>query len=84
MLQTAILDVRTGASQLITLHVYVNAGIDVLKKIFSGFNLISFNATTLGGIPAQKMVYAANLPPGLNLKFLQFFAIRDNTSYIII
>jgi len=75
--------VRTGASQLIPLQVYVNAGIDVLKKIFSGFNLINSNATTLGGVPAQKMVYTANLPSGPKLKFLQYFAIRDNTSYVI-
>lgn len=75
--------VRTGASQLIPLQVYVNAGIDVLKKIFSGFNLISSNATTLGGVPAQKMVYTANLPSGLKLEFLQLFAIKDNTSYVV-
>ena len=75
--------VRTGASQLVPLQVYVNAGIDVLKKIFSGFNLISSNETTVGGVPAQKMVYTANLPSGLKLKFLQYFAIRDNTSYVI-
>jgi hypothetical protein len=75
--------VRTGASQLIPLQVYVNAGIDVLKKIFSGFNLISSNETTLGGVPAQKMVYTAKMPSGLKLKFLQYFAIRDNMSYVI-
>jgi eukaryotic-like serine/threonine-protein kinase len=75
--------VRTGASQLIPLQVYINAGIDVLKKIFSGLNLISSNATTLGGVPAQKMVYTANLSSGLKLKFLQYFTIRDNTSYDI-
>ena len=74
---------RTGASQLIPLQVYVNAGIDVLKKIFSGFNLISSNVTTLGGVPAQKIVYTASLTPGLKLKFLQYFAIRDNMSYVI-
>jgi hypothetical protein len=74
--------VRTG-SQLIPLQVYVNAGIDVLKKTFSGFNLISSDATTLGGVPAQKMVYTANLPSGLKLKLLQFLAIRDSTSYVI-
>jgi tetratricopeptide (TPR) repeat protein len=75
--------VRTDASQLIPLQVYVNAGIDVLKKIFSGFNLISSNVTTLGGVPAQKMVYTADMSSGLKLKFLQYFAIRDNTSYVI-
>ena len=75
--------VRTGASQLIPIQVYVNAGIDVLKKIFPAFNLLSSNPTTLGGVPAQKMVYTANLPSGLKLKFLQFFAMRDNTSYVV-
>ena len=75
--------VRSGVSQLIPLQLYVNAGIDMLKKSFSDFNLISSNATTLGGVPAQKMAYTASLPSGLKLKFLQFFAIKDSTSYII-
>ena len=75
--------VRTDASQFIPIQVYVNAGIEVLKKIFPAFNLVSSNATTLGGIPAQKMTYTANLPSGPKLKFLQFFAIRDDTSYVV-
>ncbi len=76
--------VSTGSiSPLIPLQLYANAGIALLKNSFLDFNLISSNATTLGGVPAQKMIYTASLPSGLTLKFLQFFAIKDSTSYII-
>jgi hypothetical protein len=75
--------VRTGVSQLIPLQVYVNAGIAMLKKSFSHFNLISSNATSIGGVPAEEMVYTANLLSGHKLKFIQFLAIRDTTSYVV-
>jgi hypothetical protein len=76
--------VSTGSvSPLIPLQLYANAGIDMLKNSFSDFSLISSNATTLGSVPAQKMVYTASLPSGLKLKFLQFFALKDSTSYVI-
>jgi hypothetical protein len=75
--------VKPGLSQSIPLQLYINAGIDILKKSLSNFDLISSNATTLGGVPAEKMVYTANLPSGLKLKFIQSFAIKDTTGYIV-
>ena len=39
--------------------------------------------TILGGIPAEKIVYTANFPSGLKLKFIQFFVIKDTTPYVV-
>jgi hypothetical protein len=75
--------VKPGLSQSIPLQLYVNAGIDILKKSIPNFDLISSNATTLGGVPAEKMVYTGNLPSGLKLKLIQSFAIKDTTGYIV-
>ena len=72
------------APQSIPLSVYINASIYLLKHAFGNFTLIESNATTLGGIPAHKMVYTATLPSsGLNLKFMQIFAIKDGKSFVI-
>jgi hypothetical protein len=71
--------VRPAVSQLIPLQLYI----DTLKKSFSDFNLISSTMTTLDGIPAEKIVYTANFPSGLKLKFIQFFVIKDTTSYVV-
>jgi hypothetical protein len=72
------------APQSIPLAVYINASIYLLKHSFGNFTLIDSNATTLAGSPAHKIVYTATLPSsGLNLKFMQIFAIKDSKSYVI-
>lgn len=72
------------APQSIPLAVYINASIYLLKHAFGNFSLVDSNATTLGGFPAHKIEYTATLPPtGLNLRFMQIFAIKDSKSYVI-
>jgi hypothetical protein len=65
------------------LELYANAGIDVLRHTFSDFSLISSNASTVGGIPAQEIVYTASMPSGLKLKFMQFLTIKDARDFIL-
>jgi hypothetical protein len=76
--------VSTGrVSESKPLELYANAGIDVLRHTFSDFNLISSNSSTVGGIPAQEIVYTASMPSGLKLKFMQFLTIKDTRDFIL-
>lgn len=76
--------VSTGrVSESKPLELYANAGIDVLRHTFSDFSLISSNSTTVGGIPAQEIVYTASMPSGLKLKFMQFLTIKDSRDFIL-
>jgi PsbP-like protein len=76
--------VSTGrVSESKPLELYANAGIDVLRHTFSDFSLISSNSSTVGGIPAQEIVYTASMPSGLKLKFMQFLTIKDARDFIL-
>lgn len=76
--------VSTGrVSESKPLELYANAGIDVLRHTFSNFSLVSSNSSTVGGIPAQEIVYTASMPSGLKLKFIQFLTIKDARDFIL-
>ena len=65
-----------------TLDEYSSQNIAQLKQVFKDFHSIESSATTLGYIPAQKVVYTSSLGQTL-YESMQVFCIKDNKAYII-
>lgn len=66
-----------------TLEAYTNANVDVFKKIFNGFKMISeAEAIALGDVDGMRVVYSYTAG-ALNIVIDQTFAIKDGKAYMI-
>jgi len=70
-------------SQNISLEQYSSASINALRQSFPGFNLIESNSTTLGGLPAHKIVFKSLTPSGGELELMQVWTIKNAKDFII-
>lgn len=66
-----------------SLEQFSAASINNLHQSFPRFNLLESNSTTLGGFPAHRVVYTAEVAPGSGVKFMQVWTIKDARDFII-
>ena len=66
-----------------SLEEFSAASINNLRQSFPRFNLLESNSTTLGGFPAHRVVYTAEVAPGFGVKFMQVWTIKDARDFII-
>jgi hypothetical protein len=66
-----------------SLEEFSAASINNLRQSFPRFNLLESNSTTLGGFPAHRVVYTAEVAPGFGVKFIQVWTIKDARDFII-
>jgi hypothetical protein len=66
-----------------SLEQFSAASINNLRQSLPLFNLLESSSTTLGGFPAHKVVYIADVAPGSGVKFMQVWTIKDARYFII-
>jgi hypothetical protein len=66
-----------------SLEQFSAASINNLRQSFPRFNLLESSSTTLGGFPAHRAVYTAEVAPGFGVKFMQVWTIKDARDFII-
>jgi len=66
-----------------SLEQFSAASINNLRQSFPSFNLLMSNSTTLGGFPAHRVVYTAEVAPGSGVKFMQVWTIKNARDFII-
>ena len=66
-----------------SLEQFSAASINNLRQSFPRFNLLESNSTTLGGFPAHRVVYTAEVAPGSGVKFMQVWTIKNARDFII-
>jgi hypothetical protein len=66
-----------------SLEEFSAASINNLRQSFPRFNLLESSSTTLGGFPAHRVVYTAEVAPGFGVKFMQVWTIKDARDFII-
>jgi hypothetical protein len=66
-----------------SLEQFSAASINNLRQSFPRFNLLESSSTTLGGFPAHRVVYTAEVAPGFGVKFMQVWTIKDARDFII-
>ncbi len=66
-----------------SLEQFSAASINNLRQSFPRLNLLESNSTTLGGFPAHRVVYTAEVAPGSGVKFMQVWTIKDARDFII-
>ncbi len=66
-----------------SLEQFSAASINNLRQSLPPFNLLESSSTTLGGFPAHKVVYIADVAPGAGVKFMQVWTIKDARYFII-
>ena len=66
-----------------SLEEFSAASINNLRQSFPLFNLLESSSTTLGGFPAHRVVYTAEVAPGFGVKFMQVWTIKDARDFII-
>lgn len=71
-----------AVEQPVTLDEYANAGVDQLKDMFTEFNMLSKDKTTLSGSPAIRLVYEAS-KDGQSNKFMQVVSKSDDKFFIL-
>jgi hypothetical protein len=57
--------------------------INNLRQSFPHFNLLESNSTTLGGFPAHRVIYTAEVAPGIRIKSMQVWTVKDSRDFII-
>ncbi len=67
----------------VSLEEFSAASINNLRQSFPRFNLLESSSTTLGGFPAHRVVYTAEVAPGFGVKFMQVWTIKDARDFII-
>jgi hypothetical protein len=66
-----------------SLEQFSAASINNLRQSLPRFNLLESSSTTLGGFPAHRVVYTAEVAPGFVVKFMQVWTIKDARDFII-
>ena len=67
-----------------TLEEYTDLSINLLKPTIKDFEIVESTATTLGIIPAHKIVYTGKLPDSdIEAKFENVIAIKDKKAYLL-
>lgn len=66
-----------------SLEQFSAASINDLRHSFPSFDLQQSNSTTLGGLPAHRVVYTAEVAPGSGVKFMQVWTIKDARDFVI-
>ena len=68
--------------QPMTLQEYTESSINLLRGLFTEFNLIEQSDTTLAGNPAQEILYTGKME-GTDLKCMQVITLKDDKVYIL-
>jgi len=66
-----------------SLEQFSAASINNLRQSFPRFNLLESSSNTLGGFPAHRVVYTAEVAPGFGVKSMQVWTIKDARDFII-
>ena len=66
-----------------SLEQFSAASINNLCQSFPRFNLLESSSNTLGGFPAHRVVYTAEVAPGFGVKSMQVWTIKDARDFII-
>jgi hypothetical protein len=70
-------------SSNMSLEQFSAASINNLRQSFPRFNLLESSSTTLGGFPAHRVVYTAEVAPGFGVKSMQVWTVKDARDFII-
>jgi hypothetical protein len=66
-----------------SLEQFSAASINNLRQSLPRFNLLESSSTTLGGFPAHRVIYTAEVAPGFGAKFMQVWTINNARDFII-
>jgi eukaryotic-like serine/threonine-protein kinase len=82
--ENVLVNVQGPLPSGMTLQQYTDSSVNAFRNMSDTIKVFDSSPTTMGGLPAHKLVYTSSGIPGLNLKKMQAFTVvNGNMAYVV-